>query len=125
MSLDVWLTGKTETQPCRCPCCDNEHTREVTETFFDANITHNLGNMADVAGIYKHLWRPDEIGVTKASQLIKPLRVGLAEMRANPNYFLRFNPENGWGSYANFMPWIERYLKACEEYPDADVHVSR
>ena len=42
--------------------------QEETETneVYSANITHNLNTMADEAGIYKHLWRPDEIKITKA-----------------------------------------------------------
>lgn len=44
---------------------------------YSANITHNLGKMADEASIYYALWRPDEIGITKAGQLIIPLREGL------------------------------------------------
>ena len=36
------------------------------EGAYSANITHNLGKMAEEAGIYKHLWRPEEIGITKA-----------------------------------------------------------
>lgn len=45
MSLDVYLS------------------KEVTEerTVFSANITHNLGEMADKAGIYKALWRPEDL----------------------------------------------------------------
>ena len=107
MSLDVYLT---RTQPT---------------TVFDANITHNLGAMAEEAGIYKHLWRPEEIGITKASQLIEPLREGIALMKIEPLRFEKHNPTNGWGSYKDFVPWLERYLAACEEYPDADVGVSR
>lgn len=92
---------------------------------FDANITHNLTNMADAAGIYKHLWRPDEIGITKASQLIEPLRKGIAAMKSNPEKFRAFEPENKWGTYDNFVPWLERYLAACEENPDAEIEISR
>ena len=107
MSLDVYLT---RTQPT---------------TVFDANITHNLGVMAEEAGIYKHLWRPEEIGITKASQLIEPLREAITLMRADPTRFEKHNASNGWGLYEHFVPWLERYLAACEEYPDADVGVSR
>jgi len=32
---------------------------------------------------------------------------------------------NGWGLYEDFVPWIERYLAACEEYPEAIIRVSR
>lgn len=107
MSLDVYLT---RTQPA---------------TVFDANITHNLNAMAEEAGIYKHLWRPEEIGITKAAQLIEPLKAGLAMMKADPPRFEKHNAKNGWGLYEHFVPWIEKYLAACEEYPDADVSVSR
>lgn len=44
MSLDVYLTAVRPTE------------------VFSANITHNLGEMADKAGIYKACWRPEEIG---------------------------------------------------------------
>ena len=106
MSLDVYLT---ETVP--------------TEVF-SANITHNLGKMAEQAGIYEHLWRPQENGITKAHQLIAPLRAGLEIMRGDPEKFKSFDAPNGWGRYDNFVPWVERYLSACEQHPDADVSVS-
>lgn len=107
MSLDVYLTKTMPTE------------------VYSANITHNLGAMAREAGIYMHLWRPDEIGVTKAAQLIEPLRVGVALMRADPQRFERHNAPNGWGLYKNFVPFVEKYLAACEENPDADVEVWR
>ena len=125
MSLDVHLTGKTEEVPCRCSHCDHEHTRKETEQLYEANITHNLGKMADQAGIYQALWRPDKIGITKAHQLIEPLRSVLVLMRDQPDHFKKLNPENGWGSYDRFVPWIADYLAACEQYPDADVSVLR
>ena len=81
--------------------------------------------MAEEAGIYQHLWRPDEIGVTHARQLIEPLRAGLALMKAEPERFKKLNPPNGWGSYDVFVPWIEQYLSACESCPGALVEVSR
>lgn len=92
---------------------------------FWANITHNLNRMAKAAGIYEHLWRPDEIGVTKARQLIAPLTEGVELMKGDPLRFRALNPENNWGSYDGFVPWIEEYIDACREYPDADVSVSR
>lgn len=92
---------------------------------YSAKITHNLGAMAREAGIYECLWRPEEIGITKAEQLIEPLRAGLALMKADPARFEAHNAPNGWGLYKHFLPWIERYLAACEEHPDADVSVWR
>ncbi len=107
MSLDVYLARVQETE------------------VFWANITHNLGRMAEEAGIYKHLWRPEEIGIVRADQLVAPLEQALALMKADPERFKTFNAANGWGLYEHFVPWIERYLEACKAYPDATIRVSR
>lgn len=92
---------------------------------YGANITHNLTGMADAAGIYKHLWRPEEIGITKAEQLIEPLREGLAKLEADPEKYEAFNSPNGWGMYKHFVPFVRNYLAACEANPDAEISVSR
>ena len=107
MSLDVYLRAVRPT------------------TVHSANITHNLNKMADEAGIYKHLWRPDEIEITKAEQLIEPLRAGLELLKSDPERFKKFNPENGWGTYEGLVSFVQEYLASCEENPDAEVSVSR
>jgi hypothetical protein len=81
--------------------------------------------MANRAGIYKHLWRPEEIGIQKAKQLIEPLQAALTRLQANPQFFKCFNPSNGWGTYEGLVTFIKNYLQACKEYPEADVSVSR
>ena len=107
MSLDVYLS-------------------EVRETvIYDRNITHNLNKMADEAGIYKHLWRPEEIGITKAGELIEPLREGLALLLSDEERFRKFDPENKWGDYDSLVDFVREYLSACEENPNASVRVSR
>lgn len=107
MSLDVYLTKIQLT------------------TIYSENITHNLNTMAEKAGIYKELWRPDEIGITKADQLIAPLKAGLSELRSKPEFYKGFNPINGWGKYEGLCGFVENYLNECIENPDAEVHVSR
>jgi hypothetical protein len=107
MSLDVYLTAVRPTQ------------------VFECNITHNLGKMADAAGIYKHLWRPEELGITKARDLIAPLADGLGRLRADPGGFSLHNAANGWGRYEHLVSFVEQYLAACRENPDADIRVSR
>jgi len=92
---------------------------------YDANITHNLGQMASKAGIYEALWRPEEIGAKYAKDIIDILFEGLKDMKARREYYEQFNAENGWGLYENFVPWIEKYLNACMEHPDAEIRVSR
>jgi hypothetical protein len=97
---------------------------EPTEVY-SSNITHNLGKMADEAYIYEHLWRPEEIGVTRAGQLIAPLEQALSFLKREPEHFERFNAPNGWGKYEHFVPFVENYLVACRENPDATVSVCR
>lgn len=125
MSLSVYLNGETTVEPCECMQCGHAHTREQVEGLFSSNITHNLNRMAREAGIYEVLWRPDEIGITHAWQLIEPLREGLRKLRADPTHYEQFNSDNGWGLYKNFVPWVEEYFHACELYPDATIEVSR
>jgi len=92
---------------------------------FDYNITHNLGKMAEEAGIYKELWRPDELGITIAAELIKPLSDGLALMKSDPERFKKLDSPNGWGIYEYFVPFVEDYLNACIENPMAEITVLR
>ena len=107
MSLDVTLTAVRPTD------------------VYSRNITHNLNTMASEAGIYKHLWRPDELGITKAGELIEPLRAGLTLLLAEPDRFKKLNPTNGWGDYDGLCEFINEYLHACEQNADAEVSVSR
>jgi hypothetical protein len=125
MSLAVHLNGPVILTTCECPNCGNRHERDMQEEFYHANITHNLGSMANEARIYKHLWRPEEIGVTKAAELIAPLEAGLILLKSNPSRFKAFSAENDWGTYKQFVLWLENYLDACKKYPDALVSVSR
>lgn len=92
---------------------------------YSANITHNLSKMAALAGIYDCIWRPDEHGITKASQLIRLLTNGLVLLQSDPEKFKTLNPPNGWGTYDNLVDFTQRYLDACIKDPDADVSVSR
>ena len=110
--------------PNREPVKFEQEEVETNEVYW-ANITHNLDKMAEAAGIYEHLWRPDEIKITKAKELIEPLRQGLHNLKSEPERYKKFNPENGWGSYDGLVKFVENYLNACYEYPDADVEVSR
>lgn len=131
MSLDVYLYDDTVPlpEPERCMCrCGHEHmTPTYREAVFSANVTHNLGTMAGAAGIYLALWRPDEMDppLTKASELVPYLEAGLAAMERDPAKFIAHNPENGWGSYERFVPWVRDYLDACRKWPHARVEVSR
>lgn len=92
---------------------------------FHANITHNLGEMADAVDLYEPLWRPDEIGITHARQLIEPLEIGLARLHSERDRLQAFNPVNGWGDYDGLVEFTSKYLIACRSFPDAEVRVWR
>jgi hypothetical protein len=81
--------------------------------------------MAVAAGIYMQLWRPEEIGITTAEQLITPLREGLSLLLSDPERFKKFDPENKWGDYDGLVDFVREYLASCEENPNASVSVSR
>ena len=97
----------------------------MDDEVYERNITHNLNKMADAAGIYKACWRPEEIGITHAKQLIPLLKVGLERLLADPEKFREFNPKNGWGNYEGLVNFVSDYLAHCEQYPEATVSVSR
>lgn len=108
MSLDVYLNC----DKCGAQC-------------FEANITHNLTRMADAAGIYQHLWRPEELGISKAGELIEPLQQGLQLLVSDPARFKKFDPENGWGDYHGLVRFVTNYLEACRKAPDSDISTCR
>lgn len=119
MSLDVYLTRK------KFVSYDMVTFTEEEEGLYDDNITHNLNEMAKAVGLYEYLLRPDEIGITKASQLIEPLIIGLAKLREDELYLQTLNPSNGWGSYHGLVEFVRLYLDACKEFPNAEVTVDR
>lgn len=125
MSLDFYLYSPPE--PCQCVCdrCGNEHTTTQSEEFYWSNITHNLNKMAKEAEIYEILWRPDEVPIMYARDIIKPLHAGIELMKTDPERFKLLSAPNGWGTYEQFIPWLEKLLAACEEHPEALVRASR
>jgi len=152
MSLDVYLTtqekrvvnptsgifirsnGETkeisraewdELNPNQEPVMIKEMLEVETHEVYSRNITHNLGAMAQEAGIYKQLWWPEEVGAKIAKDLIGPLAVGLSKLKAAPEIFKKHNPDNGWGNYDGLVSFVEDYLSACEEYPEATIGVCR
>lgn len=108
MSLDVYLS------PNKC-----QHCGRADEGFWQ-NITHNLNKMADEAGIYGIVWRPEENGITTARQLIEPLRKAIADMKADPERFKKHNASNGWGctkiSFRGLSAIFKRARK-CQTQP--------
>jgi hypothetical protein len=115
------------------------------ECLYSSNITHNLGKMANEAGIYEALWRPyqlkegfnipegdyeaeyefEENNPVRGYELIPVIEKGLEDMIARPAHYKTFDSPNGWGLYKHFVPFIEKYLRALKEYPESFVECSR
>jgi hypothetical protein len=115
------------------------------EEVYSANITHNLGKMADEAGLYEALWKPHRLkpgynipkddhkaeweyednNPVRAHEIIEIIEKGLEDMKARPKHYEKFNSSNGWGMYHDFVPWIERYLAALKEFPESEVVCDR
>jgi hypothetical protein len=91
----------------------------------DLNMTHNLGHMADKAGVYYALWRPEEKGWKYAKDIIKVLERGLKKLKDKPEYFKKLNPDNGWGDYEGLVSFVEECLASCKSHPSAIIEVSR
>ena len=119
ISIEEWDQRNPGREPILL--CDEGPSKEV----FSANITHNLVEMANAAGILKAMWHPKEIGIKTAQQLIAPLEAGLQQLQDDPEKFSALNPSNGWGSYDGLVNFVKKYLAACQAYPEAEVSVSR
>lgn len=120
-SVELTVGEVAEAFPGSAVKYEESETCEV----FSANITHNLGHMAAEAGIYKACWRPEELGISRAKDLIPLLEKGLQALKEDAEHFKKFNASNGWGVYKDFIPWVENYLQACKDYPEAIIRVSR
>ena len=98
---------------------------EQGEEVYDANITHNLNTMANEAGLYEPLWHPESIGAIFAEDIIEYLGEGLEKMKADPDFFKKFDSPNGWGTYKYFVPFVGNYFSACKEFPKAEILADR
>ncbi len=106
-----------------------EELEQLEDDFEEAkhsslNITHNLNNMAKAVGLYEVLWRPEDVGITTASQMIVPLEKGIDVLVTNPDKYKVLNPPNGYGSYEDFVSFCKSVLHNCREYPDAVIEAS-
>ena len=90
----------------------------------DVNITHNLNKMADAIGLYEVLWKPDEIGITYAFQMIPFLEKGIKKLKENPEKYKTFNAPNGYGKYEDLVRFCDSVLHWCNKYPDSVIEAN-
>lgn len=114
MSLDIYLVDRFQTEG-----------NDEQEIYWQGNITHNLNKIAIEVGVYEYLWRPDEIGIIKAKDNIENLRFSLILFYIHYEKLEELNLNNGWGSLVGLIDFTNEYFKACMEYPEALIEVSR
>jgi len=113
MSLDVYLTVTKPT------------------VVYENNITHNLAKMAAAVeftnglSLYQVLWRPDEHELLLARDIAELLDEAHIILVGAPEYYMQFNPSNGWGNYDNLCEFVYQYRNACWQEPDAEIGVCR
>jgi hypothetical protein len=81
--------------------------------------------MADAAGIYKALWRPEEIDAVYAKDISAIVDEGLIKLVLNPTEYRKYDSPNGWGMYDHFVPFVMAYAEALRNNPDAVIRVGR
>ena len=126
---------------------ERDKLTEPTNEVLWINITHNLGKMASkipiteplVAKKYRNLyyimWRPDEFFKNKLLGLftdkirLKDVREYLQEaleyLLSHEKQLSKYNPENGWGHYENFVYCLPQYIRACYKWPNAVLEIDR
>lgn len=122
MSLDVYINYKKPKPVRKKVACGSTipvgYDRN-TETRFNSNITHNMTKMAMnipiditldginyVGTLYDFVWRPEENNACNTNKLKDILSAGISYMIQNRLDLLKYNPENGWGSYDGFLHWL-------------------
>jgi hypothetical protein len=141
MSLDIYLERE------RYITYDKITLEREDEQIYWKNITHNLTEMADKAGIYEALWRPfkllpnynsdnelidkeyeyifEENNTVRAKDITEVMQKGLKFMKDNKDMLLEYNPDNGWGSYDGLLDAVTEYTEALINNPEAIITVSR
>jgi len=98
------------------------------ELLFDINITHNLIDMAkqvligEETDLYKLLWSPPEINNNKYRQQITE---GYTTVLTEKETLMKYESENGWGTYEGFEKFVHDVATALFKYPLATIEVSK
>ena len=113
MGLSVYLVDPTATYVGACPY------------LYSDSVTHNLRGMAKEAGLYASLWSPLESGYTTAIEIIPIIEEGLTNLKAHPNYYRLFEFDSLSCKYEDFVNFVESYLVALREFPEAKIEICK
>jgi hypothetical protein len=88
---------------------------------FEEDMTHNVAGMAKAAGLYEAIWHPYRFSDQSPGAMAERLREGLAKLKADEATIRPLEPSNGWGTYDDFVEFVERLIRVCETFPNAEV----
>ena len=124
MSLDISFKRPLPEDCTKCKHCETVKESLGKENLY-LNVTHNHREMAEEAGIYYAMWRPEEIGLERASDVLPYLLEGLDKLQKDPEKYKKFNPKNGWENYEGFVDFVQKYINCCILYPTHFINVWR
>lgn len=130
MSLDIWARKTIANKQQILDLIENDSLRDKVESLlnqemevFSMNITHNLNAMAEKAGFYKELWYLS--GVRTCEDLLPYIEAGLAELKWKPNEYSQYSNKGGWGTYEQFIDWLQKLIDNLKIEPKAELFVSQ
>lgn len=114
-----------------------EETSYEDDTYFHMNLTHNLTKMAgeckaelyfrglatkegSTPTLYDLLWHPEEtLGIKEPTiEYMQELVSCYKRLLKHPDYYRKYNPENGWGSYDGLVMNLKKYIEALMAISD-------
>lgn len=139
MSLDVTIEFK-ESRKCNfflehpysySYLSDKDKEEFHEEDCWWGNITHDLGEIASHVPIgdttlYYVCWRPEEIGVETAGEILPLLVKGIQYMVEHRKELLKYEFSKSRGAYNDFMKFLLNYKQACEDNdPECKIYTDR
>ncbi len=113
MSLDIWLEQYVDYGGPDGP---------EKIVLMDENMTHNLTAMWELVGVYTALYHSEG---KEAREVYDALTLGVEYMKRYPSLCKKHDAPNGWGTYEQALPWLEKVTEAFRRYPKATIRVSR
>jgi hypothetical protein len=127
MSLDIWAKRRVVNKQQILDLIEKDSLKNKIESVLDnevfsMNITSNLDKMAKAAGFYQELWHLS--GIKTCEDLLPYIEAGLGELKMKPNVYKQYSASNGWGTYEQFIDWLEKLISNLKIDPKAELHTS-
>jgi len=113
MSYDVSLTINTGIEQITVVDCGN-YTSNVWEMYEHAIPPAKPGERGGLHRLHD----------MKAGDAIELLQKGILHMKDHKEFYMKFNPKNGWGNYEGAYNFLGNILSKCTIHPACTVELS-